>query len=106
MSSTSFPASEDLVLVSNEPECAQLRSAKSIRSAAASLLGIGPESLATMTSEHSQVNALLQMELFLTLSAEDSPARTSPSLAKVPGLKVSEAVYGSITPASSESSSH
>lgn len=104
MSSTSSAASAVSASDLSELECEQLRFASEISSAAKSLHGIGPESHVTMTSDPSLVHALAQTELFLTLSVEDSPARTSPSPEKVKASQASEADFGSNTLASSKKS--
>lgn len=54
---------------------------------------------AMTTSERSPPSGFQQMELPLTSSAEDSPARTSPAPARVLGSRVSALAYGASIPA-------
>jgi hypothetical protein len=76
MSSTSFPASADLVSASNGPECEPSRSAKSIRSVGASSPSTGLVSPSTMTFGTSPLST--SPELVPTSYAEDSPAKIFP----------------------------
>ncbi len=77
MSSTSFPASADLALALNEPECEPSPSARSSRSSGQSSASIGLTWPVTMISEPSPPNVSGQTGFPWMRSVEDSPAKTS-----------------------------
>lgn len=104
MSSTFFPASADSVSASNGLECEPSRSARSIRSAAASSLSTGPMSPVTTTLEPSPPIDYEQTEFPWMPSAEDFPVKTSPEPTvfgvAAQGFKDRALAFGQNTPGS------
>lgn len=94
MSSTYSQELADSVSGSNEQECGQSRSAKSIHSADECSPSTGQASRSSTMYEHSPPIALQQMEFFPTQSAEDSPAKTSVMRDRAPDLTAIGAASG------------